>query len=79
MLGKTLSLNLMTRQLLTLNILKVNFDVAMKSSFAVVAAMVSNNQCDIIAAYAKRLPQQDASSSEAQAALLAMNITVSHG
>lgn len=51
----------------------------MKSSFAVVAAMVSNNQCDIIAAYAKRLPQQDASSGEAQAALLAMNITVSHG
>jgi hypothetical protein len=51
----------------------------MKFSFAVVAAMVSNNQCDIIAVYAKRLPQQDASSSEAQAALLAMNITVSHG
>jgi hypothetical protein len=36
--------------------LKVNFDVAIQPSFAVATAILSNDQGDIIAAYAKKLP-----------------------
>jgi hypothetical protein len=59
--------------------LKANFDVAVKDSFAVAAAVLSDDQRNIFAAATQRLFSTDVLQGEAAAALLAVRLAVSSG
>lgn len=59
--------------------IKANFDVAVKSDFAVAAMVLSDSNGNIVQAVTKRLSTTDAAIGEAQAALLAVQCAASFG
>jgi hypothetical protein len=59
--------------------MKLNFDVAVKDSFSVAAAVVSDEKGDILSAATQNLHGTDALQGEAHAALLAIRLADSMG
>jgi hypothetical protein len=59
--------------------LEVNFDVAIRKSFAVAAAVLSDDQGEILSAIVECLPSQDVSAGEPLAASLVVKSAASWG
>jgi hypothetical protein len=71
--------NLVDWNPLPLDSFKVNFDVAIRPTFAVAAAVLRDHSEKFLAVNALKLPLMDALIGEAHAALLAPKLTVSMG
>ncbi|GLT71069.1 hypothetical protein SLA2020_431110 [Shorea laevis] len=59
----------------SLGILKVNFDVAVRSNFMVAAAVITDHDGCLLSAVARKIPLLDINAGEAKAALLAIETT----